>query len=570
MAPNDSMRRRVTEMPSNPYLAETVGGMLADVAARFPDREAIVATDRRISYAELHHQARRWARALLALGVKKDDKVALWLPNRPAWLFAQYGCALIGAVVVALNPRYKAHELSYILAQSDATTLILADHLGPVDFLETLCSALPALRDANPGELDAPGFPLLTRVIVDAEDPYPGCIRLADLLEDAGAPEWGTPLEAARASMVPSDPYAILYTSGTTSFPKGAVISHLNCLPHGWHCGEVMRMRESDRVLHALPFSGTWGGLCIPLATFTHGATLVLMESFEPGIALHLMEKERITVWNAVDAMAMAVLEHPDLARRDRSSLRTGGFATTGGGAHGIFEAVVERIGLKQAFQPYGMTEVNALAMHHDLDEPAESRALPGVWPAAGIEVRVVNPETGEDVHPGQEGELRFRGRLVTSGYYKKPEETAKAFTADGWFKSGDLAVRDEAGRTIFCGRLREVLRISHFMVAPGEIEAFLMTHPRVLQAFVIGIPDLRTNEAAVAYVIPRPGMKLAEDEVIAHCRGRIASFKIPRHVRVVADVPRAPGPHGDKVQRAKLREMFLAESPHSAKGVTP
>jgi fatty-acyl-CoA synthase len=545
---------------SNPFLRETVGGMLAAMARRAAAREAIVAPDRRITYAQFHREAQRVARGLLALGVKKNDKVALWLPGRPEWFFVQYGCAMIGAVVVALNTRYKAHELRYILRQSDATTVICTDHSGPVDFLETLGEVMPALREAIPGELAIGEFPMLRHVIVDADDPYPGCVRLRDVLEDGDAPEWAAALRAARAAVEPADPFTILYTSGTTSFPKGAVISHLNCLPHGWWCGEVMRMSADDRVLHALPLSGTWGGLCIPLASFTHGSALVLMETFEPAVALRLIEAERITVWNGVDTMAIPMLEHPDLARRDRSRLRTGGFAATGGGERGLFEAVVERLGVRQAFQPYGMTEVNAMALVHDLDEPVESRALAGVWPADGIEARVVDPESGRDQPTDREGELWLRGRLVTAGYYRKPEETAKAFTADGWFRTGDLAVRDAHGRIVFIGRLREVLRISHFLVAPGEIEAYLQTHPKVLQAFVVGVPDPRTNEAAVAYVIPRPGATLTEDEVIAHCRGRIASFKVPRHVRVVADVPRTPGPHGDKVQKARLRAMFLGE----------
>ena len=507
----------------NPYRDATVGQMLAAQAARVGDREAIVATDRRLTYRWLHEQAQRLARGLFACGVRKDDKVALWLPGRPEWFVAQHACALLGAVVVALNTRYKAHELRYILHQSDATTLICTDHAGPVDYLDTLAEVLPDLGAAVPSELA---------------------------------------VEAARAAVGPDDPFTILYTSGTTSFPKGAVISHRNCLPHGWWCGEVMRMTEADRVLHALPLSGTWGGLCIPLATFTHGATLVLMETFETVVALRLMEDERITVWNGVDAMAVPMLEHPDLARRDRSRLRTGGFAATGGGVDGLFEAVVQRLGLRLGFQPYGMTEVNAMALVHDLDEPPERLAEAGVWPAAGIEARVVDPESGRDQPAGTEGELWLRGRLVTAGYYRKPEETAKAFGPEGWFKTGDLAVRHADGRVIFLGRLREVLRISHFMVAPGEIETYLQTHPKVLQAFVIGVPDAKSNEAAVAYVIPRPGCTdLTEAEVIAHCRGRIASFKVPRHVRVVADVPRTPGPHGDKVQKARLRDMFLGES---------
>jgi fatty-acyl-CoA synthase len=492
--------------------------------------------------------------------MKKDDKVALWLPPRPEWLYVQYGCALIGAVVVALNTRYKGHELRYILRQSDATTLVCADHSGPVDYLETLGEVLPGLGESVPGELAAEDFPMLRRIVVDADDPYPGFLRLRDVMQDGDAPEWGTALRAAAGAVTPDDPFTILYTSGTTSFPKGAVISHRNCLPHGWWCGEVLRLSEADRVLHALPLSGTWGGLCIPLSVFTHAATLILMETFEPAVALRLMETEGVTVWNGVDAMAIPMLAHPDLAARDRSRLRTGGFAATGGGERGLFEAVVERLGVRQAFQPYGMTEVNAMALVHDLDEPVESRALAGVWPADGIEARVVDPESGRDQPTDREGELWLRGRLVTAGYYRKPEETAKAFTADGWFRTGDLAVRDAHGRIVFIGRLREVLRISHFLVAPGEIEAYLQTHPKVLQAFVVGVPDPRTNEAAVAYVIPRPGATLTEDEVIAHCRGRIASFKVPRHVRVVADVPRTPGPHGDKVQKARLRAMFLGE----------
>jgi fatty-acyl-CoA synthase len=283
------------------------------------------------------------------------------------------------------------------------------------------------------------------------------------------------------------------------------------------------------------------------------------MDVFDPLRALMLIERERCTVWNAVDNMLIPLLDHPDVGRRDLSSLRTGGIAAVGGGRHGLLEEVLERL-LPLAFQPYGMTEVNAMSLLHELDEPAADRLVPGVWPAPGLQARVAHPDSGALCATDTEGELQFRGALVTPGYYDKPDETKAAFTADGWFKSGDLGRRDDRGRVIFSGRLKETLRISHHMVAPGEIEGFLLAHPAVAQAFVVGIPDPKTNEAPVAYVIRKADARVTEDELRAWCHGKIASFKIPRRVRFVDDVPRTPSPHGEKVQRVKLREMALEE----------
>lgn len=539
----------------NPFEAATAPGMIDAVAVRHPDLEAMVFRDERVTFRAFGERSRALARGLRALGIGPGDRVALWMPNRPDWFAVQHACGRLGAVCVALNPRYRAHELEYILGQSGACALVLTDRLGSVDFLGMLEDVLPELPRAVPGELEAARLPALRHVIVDAEDPYPGCHRLADVAAAGREPDApGLP------PVGPDDIFTLLYTSGTTSFPKGAMITHRNCVPHGWNCGRVLGMAPGERVLHALPAAGTWGGLCIPLTTWAHAGCLVLMDVFDPLRALYLIEKERCAVWNAVDQMARAVLEHPDLDRYDRSSLRTGGFAATGGGAHGLFEAFVERIGVRLAYQPFGMTEVNAMALVHDLDEPLPLRGIPGIKPVPGIEVRVAHPETGAICGADEEGELQFRGPRVTRGYWDKPEETARAWTEDGWFRSGDLGVRTREGHVVFRGRLREVLRISHHMVAPGEIEAFLMSHPDVDQAFVVGVPDPRTSEAAVAYVILRPGAALAEADLQAYCRGRIASFKIPRAIRFVDDVPRTPGPHGDKVQRGRLREQALRD----------
>ena len=545
-------------MATNPFADATAYEMLTTVSERHAARAALVFGDERITFTDFRARVDAFAAGLAALGLDRGDALGIWLPNRPLWFVAQYAAARLGVVVVALNPRYRARELAYILAQSGTTALLLTDHLGPIDYFETLHEVIPELADAVPGELASAAFPRLRHVLVDAEDPYPGCQRASDV--SGIAPTAGPSPASTRARPVSDDVFTLLYTSGTTALPKGAMITHRNCVPHGWQCGQQLRLTPDDRVLHALPAPGTWGGLNVPLSTWSHGACLVLMEAWDPLRALALIERERCTVFNAVDTMLKPLFEHPDFDRYDRSSLRTGGFASVGGGGPGMLDAVVERLGVPLAFQPYGMTEVNALALFHHLDEPRELRLQPGVVPAPGLEVRVVHVETAARCEAGEEGELQFCGPLVTRGYHDKPEETRAAFTEDGWFRTGDLAVQDGRGHTIFKGRLKETLRISHFMVAPGEIEDFLQTHPDVDQAFVVGVPDPETNEAPVAYVIARPHARLAEAELRAFCRGKIASYKIPKVVRFVTDVPRTPGPHGDKVQRGKLRAQAIEE----------
>jgi len=555
---------------ANPFARATAWSLLDAVAVRHPQREAIVFGDERLTFAALRDRARAFAAGLAALGLGTGDALAIWLPNRPLWFVAQYAAASLGVVVVALNPRYRVHELSYILGQSNAAALLLTDRLGPVDYFDTLEAVLPELADAVPGELTSARLPKLRHVIVDSENVYPGCLRASDLFvagsarparSEGGLSEMrrGSDTPDYRRRIGPDSTFTILYTSGTTSFPKGAMITHANCVPHGWNVGETLRLTPADRVLHALPAAGTWGGVNIPLTTWSHGACLVLMDVFDPLRALMLIERERCTVWNAVDNMLIPLLDHPDVGRRDLSSLRTGGVAATGGGRHGLLEEVLERL-MPLAFQPYGMTEVNAMSLLHELDEPAAERLLPGIWPAPGLQARIAHPDTGAPARVDEEGELQFRGALVTPGYYDKPDDTKAAFTADGWFKSGDLGRRDDRGRVIFSGRLKETLRISHHMVAPGEIEGFLLAHPGVAQAFVVGIPDAKTNEAPVAYIIRKADARVTEDELRAWCHGKIASFKIPRRVRFVDDVPRTPSPHGEKVQRVKLREMALEE----------
>lgn len=338
---------------------------------------------------------------------------------------------------------------------------------------------------------------------------------------------------------------------------KGATISHRNCLPHTWAVGQRYAMSERDRMLQTLPLSGSWG-LLVSLMTVIYGATLVMPRAPLAGEILRLLEAERIALWHTVDTTLISVLDHPSLPRHDLSTLRSMGVSMTGGGRRGFFEDIVGRLGIRDVRHTYGMTEINSQALCHVADDPPDVRRRSGGYPFDGLEVRVADLETGMYCPAGREGELQFRGRSVPRGYYGKPEETAAAFDPAGWFRTGDLAVQDDAGRTFFLGRLGDTLRIGHTMVAPAEIEAFLMEHPGVAQAFVVGVPDPRLGDAPVGYVIARPGHAVTETDLQDHCRGRLASIKTPRHIWVVDDVPRARGPHGDKAQRAVLREMAL------------
>jgi fatty-acyl-CoA synthase len=467
---------------------------------------------------------------------------------------------LLGAVVVPLNTRYKEHELRYLITQSDVSVLVVAERLGGIDFMSTLRAVFPHLRPGREAEASA-AFPQLRHIVVDEPHiAHHGTSSLQVHLANGDAVADEALLDRISADVQLDDPFTILYTSGTTAAPKGAIVTHRNTVPHGWFCGEISGVDASSRVLLQVPLSGSWGGLCISGMAFARGARLVLTAGFDATETLKLIERERVTFWPAVDAMAMAVMDHPDFARHDHSSLRGGWFVMNTGGRDGLFEEIVRVLGARQAFQPYGMSEINCVVLYHELDEPVTALAEPGGFPAEGIEVRLVDVETQRPIDGVGQGEMQFRGTRVTPGYYNKPEETAAAFTTEGWFRSGDLGRRNEAGRVIFLTRLREALRINHFMVSPREIEECIMELPGVHQCFVVGVPDASLGEVVGAYVIPNAGGDCTAGDIVAHCKQQLASYKVPVHIRIVLDVPRTPGPHGDKAQKGKLKQMLIDE----------
>jgi fatty-acyl-CoA synthase len=544
----------------NPTLQLTIGGLLARAANLWGRRTALVFDGQSLTYEQLLDQARRHANMLSSLGIAKGDKVGLWLPNCATWFHLQHACALLGAVVVPLNTRYREHELSYLIGQSDVSVLVVTEQQGGIEFLPTLAKVLPHLTRGRAAEAERV-FPMLRHILIDRPTcEHHGTHSLQTLLALAPAPASSSDPALVSDSAVPDDPYTLLYTSGTTAAPKGAVISHRNTVPHGWFCAQASGIDESDRILLSVPLCGSWGGLCIPNMAWSHGAAIVLTERYDARETLELFEREGVTFWPAVDAMAMGVIDHPDFAKHDHSSLRGGWFVMNTGGRDGLFEEIVRKLGVRVAFQPYGMSEINSVALYHRPDETVDARSEPGGWPAQGLEVRLVDVETQEPIEGAGQGEMQFRGPLVTRGYHHKPDETAAAFTEDGWFRTGDLARRNEDGRLVFLSRLREALRINHFMVSPREIEECVMQMPAVHQCFVIGVPDTKLGEAVGAYVIPAAGAQPTVQQILGHCRSHMASYKVPVHVRIVDDVPRTPGPHGDKAQKGKLKQMLLDE----------
>lgn len=534
--------------------------MLQRSASLWPSNSALIFEGVHIDYQALLAQARCYAHALRELGVTKGDKVGLWLPNRPSWFHLQHACALLGAVVVPLNTRYKEHELPYLVKQSDVSVLIVAESLGNTDFLGTLRATLPQLTAGREAE-GKDTFPLLRHILVDEPtSAHYGMDSLQALIERSVVSKDDAALDQMTLAVLPDDPFTILYTSGTTAAPKGAIITHRNTVPHGWFCGEVSGIDDKSRVLLSVPLCGSWGGLCIPGMAFSRGAGVVLTSRFDATETLKLIEREGVTFWPAVDAMTMAVIDHPDFAQYDHTSMRGGWFVMNTGGRDGLFEEILRAFEITQAFQPYGMSEINSVVLYHEFSEPVTALARPGGLSADGIDVRLINVETQQPVEGVGQGEMQFRGDRVTPGYYRKPEETLAAFTEDGWFRSGDLGERDATGRVIFLSRLREALRINHFMVSPREIEECIMQLPGVHQCFVVGVPDPILGEAVGAYVIPAAGSFPTSEEIVAHCARRIASYKVPVHIRIVDDVPRTPGPHGDKAQKNKLKQMLIEE----------
>ncbi|WP_337245331.1 AMP-binding protein [Luteimonas sp. gir] len=551
----------VTGPTDMPLLEETVGAMLARVAARHPDREALVAPSQsvRLNYRAFDAAVTRLAAGLLALGLEPGDRIGIWSLNRAEWVLMQFASARAGLVLVNINPAYRTHELEYALTRVGCRALVLARAFKTSDYVGLLRELAPELDSAAPGALQAARLPELRHVLVLGDgDEVPGTLRF-DAVAACDDSDAHARLAALQERLAPDDAINIQFTSGTTGAPKGATLSHRNIVNNGWFVGEAMRLTEADRLCIPVPFYHCFGMVLGNLACVTHGACMVVPgEGFDPLTTLQTVERERCTGLHGVPTMFIAELDHPRFGEFDLSSLRTGIMAGSPCPVE-VMKKVVERMHMTEVTIAYGMTETSPVSFQTTPDDPLDRRvdSVGRVHPH--VEVRIVDKD-GAVVPRGETGELQTRGYSVMRGYWGEPARTAEVLDADGWMHTGDLATLDADGYCRIVGRLKDMLIRGGENVYPREIEEFLHTHPAVADVQVFGVPDDRFGEEICAWIRLAEGAICTADEIRAFCRGRIAHYKIPRYIDFVDGFPMTIT---GKVQKYRMRE--IAARQHTA-----
>ena len=529
----------------------TLGGLLDEIAARRPDAEAVVFRGERLTYAALRARVDTLARALLGLGVRHGDRVALLLPNRPEWLIGAVAAAKTGATVVAISTFSAPREIAWAIEHAQPRVIVTMEAFRGREYLSAIRAVCPELAKAAPGALRSTRLPELRAIVSIDERRHDGVIPWATLLDETPGVS-ATALAAAQAAVTPDDVALVLYTSGSIATPKGVMLAHGGVVANGFDIGERMHLTERDRVWLSVPLFWSFGSANALPAVLTHGGGFVLQDSFEPGEALALLDGERCSVYYGMANMARAILEHPDRPRRALAAMRTG--LTIG--LPEDLELTMEAVSARELCNVYGATETYGNCAVTDAHDPLELRLTTQGYPLPGMTIRAVDPASGRVLPAGEVGELRVKGHL-TPGYYREPEQTRAAFDPDGAFITGDLGLVREDGRVSFRGRLKELIKTGGANVAPLEVEAILMTHPAVRQAYVVGVPDRARGEVGVAAVELRPGASATAEALTAFCRERLASYKVPARIvfRKAEEFPRtATG----KVQKPRLREELL------------
>lgn len=535
---------------------QTIGQLLDEQSEKYPKREALVYADRdvRMTYEELNRQSRLVARGLMALGIEKGDHIAVWTTNVPEWVQLQFGTGKMGAPIVTVNTNYRASELEYLLKQSDSKTIILIEQYRDHSFINTLQELCPELEHCEPGNLQSKRLPLLKNVILIGENKYPGVLNWSDLLS-AAEQVTEDQLDTRQETLSYEDVINIQYTSGTTGFPKGVMLSHYNLVNNAVNIAECMNLTHEDRLCIPVPFFHCFGCVIGTLAITSSGGTMVPVQEFSPEEVLRTVEKEKCTALHGVPTMFISELNLPNFSSFDLSTLRTGVMAGSNCPIE-VMKSVIEKMGMRDVTICYGQTESSPVITQTRVDDPFNlkvetvGRALPN------LEVKIVDPDTNEEVPPNVQGELCTRGYHVMTGYYRNPEETSIAIDSENWLHTGDLAIKDEAGYVRVTGRLKDMIIRGGENLYPREIEEFLYTHPKIFDVQVAGVPDPVYGEETAAWIILRDGEQASAEDIRDFCRGKISKQKIPRHIFFIDSYPMTAS---GKVQKFKLREDFVA-----------
>ncbi len=532
----------------------TIGRYFRNQVAIDPDHEFVVYPDRdlRWTYKDFDERTDNLARGLLAIGMKPGDHLGVWARNIPDWLTFMYATAKVGIVMVTVNPVYKSHELDYVLKASDMKALCVIDAYRDVDYLSIIRELVPESLTQQRGHLESENYPMLENLIYMGPEKHrgfysvPELILLGEYLPDDALPD-------AEAQFDNNDVVMMQYTSGTTGFPKGVMLTHRNILNNGFYIGEGQKLTPDDRVVLPVPFFHCFGCVLGVMANLTHRSTMIIVEDFNASLVLQAIHKERATAVYGVPTMFIAELNHPDFDQYDLTSLRTGIMAGSPCPPETMRE-VMDKMHMTEITICYGLTETSPVFTQTTVDDDIEHKCETVGRKHEPVLVKIVDPDTGRVCGVGEPGELCCKGYNVMKGYYKMPEETAKVIDEEGYLHSGDLGTVDEDGYYRVTGRVKDMIIRGGENVYPLEIENFLLTMPGVLDAQVVGIPDERLGEIVGAFVRTRPGYEdMTEEDVRAFAIPRIARYKVPKRVFFIDEFPMTPSM---KVQKFKLREM--------------
>lgn len=542
---------------STPLLGETIGDMFDRIVSEYPNNDALVSVHQGIrwSYRELQSQVETCARALMAIGVGKGDRIGIWSPNNAEWCITQFATAKIGAILVNINPAYRLTELEYALNQSGCSSLIAADSFKSSNYTQMLNELVPELKDSTPGQLKSPALPHLNAVISLVEKPAAGMMSWQQLLDQADQVSIDAQIER-QAELQFDDAINIQYTSGTTGFPKGATLSHHNILNNGFFVTESQKFTDQDRMVIPVPLYHCFGMVMGNLGCVTHGATMIYPnDSFDPDSVLKAVAEERATALYGVPTMFIALLEHPDFANFNTESLRTGVMAGSICPIE-VMKQVIDKLHMSEVQIAYGMTETSPVSTQTSADAPLNKRVSTVGRTQPHLESKIVDP-MGRIVPRGEIGELCTRGYSVMLGYWNNEEATLKAIDSNGWMHTEDLATMDDEGYIAIVGRSKDMVIRGGENIYPREVEEFLYSHPAISDAQVTGVPDPKFGEELVAWVILKPDATLTEDELRAYCKGQITHFKIPRYIKFTDAFPMTVT---GKIQKFKMREVSAQE----------